>query len=174
MRIVKATREGRHNKVKSLQWLLTHSFSAKALAVKRVTENHGKKTSGVDKVLWSTPNAKSNAILSLSRRGYQSLPLKRIMIPKANGKMRPLGVPTMKDRAMQALYLQALAPVSETLADPNSYGFRPEEPPQMLLNTVSAYWRGMMPPSGFWKVTSKVASTILAMTGYSLMFLWIE
>jgi RNA-directed DNA polymerase len=126
MRIVKATREGRHNKVKSLQWLLTHSFSAKALAVKRVTENHGKKTSGVDKVLWSTPNAKSNAILSLSRRGYQSLPLKRIMIPKANGKMRPLGVPTMKDRAMQALYLQALAPVSETLADPNSYGFRPE------------------------------------------------
>lgn len=125
-RIVKATKEGRHGKVKSLQWLLTHSFSAKALAVKRVTENKGKKTSGVDNVIWSTPNAKTKAILSLKRRGYKSLPLKRVMIPKANGKMRPLGIPTMKDRAMQALHLQALSPVSETLADQNSYGFRPE------------------------------------------------
>ena len=125
-RIVKATQEGRHSKVKSLQWLLTHSFSAKALAVKRVTENHGKKTSGVDGVIWSTSNAKCNAILSLSKRDYRSRPLKRVSIPKANGKMRPLGIPTMKDRAMQALYLQALSPISETLADPNSYGFRPE------------------------------------------------
>lgn len=70
VRIAKATREGRHNKVKSLQWLLTHSFSGKALAVRRVTENQGGNTPGVDRVRWSTPNAKSQAILSLRRHGY--------------------------------------------------------------------------------------------------------
>lgn len=125
-RIVKATREGRWNKVKTLQWLLTHSFAAKALAVKRVTENQGKNTPGVDGKIWSTPAAKSKAIKSLQRRGYQPQPLRRVYIPKANGKLRPLGIPTMKDRAMQALHLQALAPVAETTADKNSYGFRPE------------------------------------------------
>jgi len=68
-RIVKATREGRWNKVKTLQWLLTHSFSGKALAVKRVTENQGKRTPGVDGVTWPTPAAKLRAIESLRRRG---------------------------------------------------------------------------------------------------------
>ncbi len=125
-RIVKATQEGRHNKVKALQWLLTHSFSGKALAVKRVTDNQGKNTAGLDKVTWKTPAAKTNAIASMRRRGYSPLPLRRILIPKKNGKMRPLGIPTMKDRAMQALYLLALEPIAETTADPNSYGFRPE------------------------------------------------
>jgi len=125
-RIVKATREGRWGKVKSLQWLLTHSFAAKALAVKRVTENQGKKTPGVDRVLWRTPAAKFKAIKSLKRRGYNPLPVRRVFIPKANGKLRPLGILTMKDRAMQAVHLQALSPIAETLADPNSYGFRSE------------------------------------------------
>src|ERR1700723_666160 len=125
-RIVKATREGRHGKVKALQWLLTHSLTAKALAVKRVTENQGKNTPGVDGKIWRTPAAKSKAIKSLQRRGYRPQPLKRVYIPKANGKLRPLGIPTMKDRAMQALYLLALLPVAETSADPHSYGFRPK------------------------------------------------
>jgi RNA-directed DNA polymerase len=125
-RIVKATRAGRWGKVKALQRLLTHSFAAKALAVKRVTDNQGKHTPGVDGKIWSTPAAKSKAIASLQRQGYQPQPLRRVYIPKANGKLRPLGIPTMKDRAMQALYLQALAPVAETTADKNSYGFRPE------------------------------------------------
>ena len=125
-RIVKATRESRWGKVKALQWLLTHSFSGKAIAVKRVTENQGKKTPGVDGETWSTPEVKSQALLSLNRRGYQPLPLRRVYIPKSNGKKRPLGIPTMKDRAMQALHLLALEPVSETTADKNSYGFRPE------------------------------------------------
>ncbi len=125
-RIVKATQEGRHNKVKALQWLLTHSFSAKAIAIKRVTENQGKKTPGVDKETWSTPEAKSQAVLSLNRKGYKPQPLKRVYIPKPNGEKRPLGIPTMKDRAMQALHLIALEPVAETTADKNSYGFRPE------------------------------------------------
>ena len=125
-RIVKATQGGRWNKVKVLQRLLTSSLSGKALAVKRVTENQGKRTSGVDRQLWSTPESKSQAVQTLNRHGYQPLPLRRVYIPKSNMKMRPLGIPTMKDRAMQALHLLALEPISETTADKNSYGFRPE------------------------------------------------
>jgi RNA-directed DNA polymerase len=126
-RIVKAIQEGRHNKVKALQWLLTHSFSGKALAVKRVTTNQGKNTPGVDNVVWITPEAKTNAIASMKRRGYSPLPLLRVFIPKkGNQKTRPLGIPAMKDRARQALHLLALEPIAETTGDPNSYGFRPE------------------------------------------------
>ena len=125
-RIVKAWQVGDYGKAKALQWQLTHSFSGRALAVKRVTENRGKRTAGVDKVTWSTPEAKLNAVLSLKRRGYSPAPLRRIEIPKANGKKRPLGIPTMKDRAMQALYLLALQPIAEVTGDRNSYGFRPE------------------------------------------------
>jgi RNA-directed DNA polymerase len=125
-RMVKASQAGRHNKVKALQWLLTHSFSGKALAVKRVTENKGRNTPGVDKVTWKTPGAKTNAIASLKRRGYSPLPLRRVFILKKNGKTRPLGIPVMKCRAMQALHLLALEPIAETTADLNSYGFRPE------------------------------------------------
>jgi RNA-directed DNA polymerase len=126
-RIVKATQEGKWGKVKALQHLLTHSFSGKALAVKRVTENQGKRTPGVDGEIWNTPTKKAKAIYSLKQRGYRPLPLRRIYIPKGNGKKkRPLGIPTMTDRAMQALYLQALDPVVEAQADPNSYGFRKE------------------------------------------------
>ncbi|MBS3938332.1 MAG: group II intron reverse transcriptase/maturase [Peptococcaceae bacterium] len=124
MRIAKATREGEHYRVKSLQRTLTRSFSAKAIAVKRVTENQGKRTPGVDMETWSTPKAKAQGIIALRRRGYTPSPLRRVLIPKSNGKMRPLGIPTMKDRAMQALHLMALEPVAETRADGNSYGFR--------------------------------------------------
>ena len=126
MRIAKAVRERHRGKVKALQWLLTHSFYGKAIAVKRVTENQGKKTPGVDREIWDTPEQKTRAAMSLKRRAYQPQPLRRVYIPKANGKMRPLGIPTMKDRAMQALHLLALEPVAETTADPNSYGFRIE------------------------------------------------
>ena len=124
IRIAKAVREKRWNKVKTLQYLLTRSFHAKVLAVKRVVSNRGKKTPGVDGVLWQGTRAKWRAVHSLRRRGYRPQPLRRIYIPKKNGKKRPLSIPTMKDRAMQALYKLALAPVAETTADRNSYGFR--------------------------------------------------
>lgn len=123
-RIAQATQQGKWNKVKALQRLLTHSFSGKAFAVRRVTENTGKRTPGVDRQTWNTPEQKAAAISTLQQRGYHPQPLRRVYIPKSNGKQRPLGIPTMRDRAMQALYLLALAPIAETTADPNSYGFR--------------------------------------------------
>jgi RNA-directed DNA polymerase len=124
-RLAQATQEGRWGKVKALQRLLTHSKSGKALAVRRVTENTGKRTPGVDRVTWKTPEQKTAGMYSLQQRGYHPQPLRRISIPKSSGeKLRPLSIPTMRDRAMQALYLLALDPVAETTADPNSYGFR--------------------------------------------------
>lgn len=125
-RIVKATREGRWNKVKALQRLLTRSFSGTALAVRRVTENQGKWTPGVDHVIWEIPQQKASAIHDLKHSGYRPQPLRRVYLKKSNGKLRPLGIPTMKDRAMQTLHLLALDPIAETTGDPNSYGFRPE------------------------------------------------
>lgn len=119
-RIVKAQKERRYGKVKALQHLLVTSFEAKALAVRKVTSNKGKRTAGVDKVIWTTPASKFRAVKSLKRRGYRPKPLKRVFIAKGNGKQRPLGIRTMQDRAMQALYLMALEPVTETRADGNS------------------------------------------------------
>jgi RNA-directed DNA polymerase len=125
IRIVKATQESRWGKVKALQHLLSRSFSGRALAVRRVTENQGKRTPGVDGVVWDSPKKKIEAVLTLRQRGYQTLPLRRIYIPKNNGEgRRPLSIPCLRDRAMQALYLLALDPIAETTADPNSYGFR--------------------------------------------------
>ena len=123
-RIVKATQEGRWNKVKVLQRLLTHSFGARCLAVKRVTTNQGKKTPGVDGVIWDTPEKKATAVGELNARGYRPQPLKRVYIPKSDGRQRGLSIPVMNDRARQALHLLALDPIAETKADPNSYGFR--------------------------------------------------
>jgi RNA-directed DNA polymerase len=103
-RIVKAQKEGRHNKVKALQWMLTHSFYAKALAVKRVTSNKGKNTSGVDKQLWDSPKRKFKAIGELKRRGYNPQPLRRVHIKKKNGKLRPLGIPKLLSYYLLTVY----------------------------------------------------------------------
>lgn len=110
--------------MKVLQHLLVTSFEAKALAVRKVTSNKGKRTAGVDHIKWDTDAKKIEAIRSLTRRGYKARPLKRVNIPKANGKTRPLGIPIMKERAMQALYLMELEPITESEADASSYGFR--------------------------------------------------
>src|SRR3954447_20639031 len=125
-RIVKAVREGKWHKVKALVYLLTHSFAGGALAILRVVSNSGARTPGVDGILWDTPEAKSAAFNALRRHGYRPQPLRRVYIAKSNGKRRGLGIPTMVDRAMQALYLLGLDPIAEALADGHSYGFRRE------------------------------------------------
>lgn len=104
VRIVKATIEKKWNTVKRLQYVLTHSYYAKALAVKKVTTNKGKNTAGVDKELWSTPSSKMKAVLSLTDKNYKAKPLRRVYIEKKGKKTkRPLGIPCMYDRAMQAV-----------------------------------------------------------------------
>jgi RNA-directed DNA polymerase len=123
---VKASEEGRWHRVQALQHLLTHSFSGRALAVKRVTENQGKRTPGIDGQLWRTPAQKVTAVHELRRRGYRAQPLRRVYIEKpGTTAKRPLGIPVMKDRAMQALHLLGLAPIAEVTGDRNSYGYRP-------------------------------------------------
>ena len=100
--------------------------NGRLLAVRRVTENRGKKTPGVDGVVWDTPEKKWKAVERLGQARYRAAPLRRLYNPKANGKKRPLGIPTMFDRGQQALHKLGLEPVAECLADANSYGFRPE------------------------------------------------
>jgi RNA-directed DNA polymerase len=123
-RIVKALQEGRGGKVKALVYLLTHSFAGRAQAILRVVSNSGARTPGVDQQRWNTPETKATAFRTLTHRGYRAQPLRRVHIPKSNGQKRPLGIPTLSDRAMQALYLLGLDPIVETQADANSYGFR--------------------------------------------------
>jgi RNA-directed DNA polymerase len=114
------------------------SLNARILAVKRVSENKGKNTAGVDGALLDTNKKKTQMVddLKISIDDYKSKPLKRIEIPKKNGKMRPLGIPTMFDRSLQALYKLALEPVAETLADKNSYGFRPKRSTQDAMKAI--------------------------------------
>lgn len=127
MRIAKAEREGKKGRVKALQRILTCSFYAKCLAVKRVVLNKGGKTPGVDGIIWKTSKQKIQAALSLKRHGYKPLPSRRIYVSKKQqGKFRPISIPTMRDKAMQALWHIALLPIAEERADLNSYGFRPK------------------------------------------------
>ena len=137
-RIVKAVQAKAWNSVRDLQRLLTKSTSAKVLGIRRVTENKGKRTAGIDGEIWSNPSKKFQAIDKLRTKGYKAQAVRRITIPKKNGKRRPLGIPTMQDRTMQAIYLLGLDPVSETLADKPSYGFRLN---RSCADATQACWR---------------------------------
>jgi RNA-directed DNA polymerase len=156
VRIAQATKVGRWGKVRALQRLLTHSYSGKVLAVRRVTENDGKKTPGVDQEIWDTPEMKTQAVHALKRRGYQPRPLRRVYIPKSDGKtMRPLGIPTMKDRAQQALHLLALDPVVETTADNNSYGFRQQ---RSCADAIEQCFKTLSKPNPQWILEGDIKS----------------
>lgn len=110
---------------------MTNSFYAKAIAVKRVITNKGKRTPGIDGELWKTDDEKMKAVNELDCHTYHARPLRRIYIEKFGKKeKRPLGIPTMRDRAMQALQLLALEPIAETTADRISFGFRRYRSPE--------------------------------------------
>ncbi len=124
MRIAKSIRQGRWGRAKVLQRLLSRSFYARLLAVKRIMSNKGSRTAGIDGRVWKSSEQFWSAAILLRVSGYRAQPLRRIYIPKANGKLRPLGIPTLHDRAMQELFAMGLRPIAETLGDPHSYGFR--------------------------------------------------
>jgi RNA-directed DNA polymerase len=124
-RIAKAVKNKKWSLVKRLQYLLTHSYYAKLLTVKNITQNKGKRTAGIDGETWSSPEAKMKAVLGMTDKKYVSKPLRRVYIEKpGKKKKRPLGIPTMFDRSMQALYAIALSPIAETTGDKRSFGFR--------------------------------------------------
>lgn len=125
VRMAKAVKEGKWYLVKRLQYLLTHSYYAKLLATRTPTQNKGKRTAGIDSEIWFTPEIKMKAVLSLTDKKYVAKPLKRVYIEKyGSKKKRPLGIPTMYDRAMQSLYALALEPIAEATGDRTSFGFR--------------------------------------------------
>ena len=126
-RIFRAAKAGDGAKVKNLQKLLVRSRSAKLLAIRQVTQqNAGRNTPGIDGVVCKTPKDRVTLLESgLELKGYKPKPVRRVYIPKANGKLRPLGIPTVKDRTMQAVVKLALEPEWEPRFEANSYGFRP-------------------------------------------------
>jgi RNA-directed DNA polymerase len=125
-RIYRAAAAGNGKQVKNLQKLLVRSVSAKRLAVRRVTQqNAGRDTPGVDGVVCRTPTSRMRLVAGLSLRDSRPQPVRRVYIPKSDGRQRPLGIPTIRDRALQMLVKLALEPEWETRFETNSYGFRP-------------------------------------------------
>jgi RNA-directed DNA polymerase len=138
-RIYRASMEGRWDKVKNLQKLLVRATSNKLLAIRRITqENQGKNTAGVDGVICVTPEARLELFREgLRLKGYRPLPVRRVYIPKGVGEVRPLGIPTVKDRVMQAVVKAALEPEWEARFEANSYGFRPG---RRTMDAIEALW----------------------------------
>lgn len=126
-RIFRATRAGEVKKARSLQKLMLRSYSNILLSVRRVTQtNAGKRTPGVDNILVKTPRARGELVDRLSSfQPWQSKPVRRVYILKSNGKQRPLGIPTIQDRCLQAMVKNALEPEWEARFEGSSYGFRP-------------------------------------------------
>lgn len=168
MRIAKAERERRYGQVKALQRLLTTSFYAKCSAVKRVTSTPGAKTSGVDGQLWRTDRQKMEGVRTLKNKEYCPNPLKRIYIPKRNNiqKLRPLSIPTMRDHAMQALWLAALLPIAEERADANAYGFRPKLSAHDAIEKCFNFYVDQYRPGLFLKEILRRALAIFLIAGF--------
>ncbi|MBO0794825.1 MAG: reverse transcriptase N-terminal domain-containing protein, partial [Ktedonobacteraceae bacterium] len=126
-RIFRATQEGNLKKVRSLQKLMLKSYSNRLVSVRRVTQiNAGKQTPGVDKLVIKTPEARGKMVDALAHYSlWKAKPAKRVYIPKANNKLRPLGIPVVVDRCLQAMVKNALEPAWEARFEGSSYGFRP-------------------------------------------------
>src|SRR5262245_18915027 len=126
-RILRATQANDLRKVRSLQKLMLRCHSNILMSVRRVTQvNAGKNTPGVDKLLVKTPAARGKLVEQLATsQPWRARPVRRVYIPKSNGKQRPLGIPTITDRCLQAVAKQALEPEWEARFEGSSYGFRP-------------------------------------------------
>ncbi len=126
-RIFKATQDGNYRLVRSLQRLMMRSYSNILLSVRKVTQkNRGKNTPGVDKLVVKTPATRGSLVDALTEFiPWKPLPLKRVYIPKPNGKKRPLSIPSIIDRCLQAIVKNALEPAWESKFEGTSYGFRP-------------------------------------------------
>jgi len=125
--IFRAAKRGDLKMVRTLQRIMLRSYENRVVSVRRVTQtNRGKNTPGVDKVVLKTPAARGKLVDRLGEyEPWKPLPAKRVYIPKANGKERPLGIPVIIDRALQAVSKNALEPFWEALFEDSSYGFRP-------------------------------------------------
>lgn len=156
VRITKAVKQNNWHLVKRLEYLLVNSYSAKLLAVRKITRNKGKRTAGIDGNKWLTPESKMQAALSLTGNGYKAQPLKRVFINKpGKNKKRPLGIPTMYDRAIQCLYSLALEPIAEATSDSRSFGFRRFRSTKDSCQQIFLCLSKSPQLSGYWKVTSK-------------------
>jgi RNA-directed DNA polymerase len=140
-RIFAASKAGDLKKVRNLQKLMLRSRANALLSVRRVTElNTGRETAGIDGVVVVLPQVKAELASWVQQRGRTSIPkpVKRVYIAKANGKRRPLGVPVIADRCLQALAVNALEPEWEARFEPRSYGFRPGRGCQDAITAI--YW----------------------------------
>ena len=173
-RIFMAKVKGDVKGMESLQRLLASSRAAKLLAIRKVgQENSGRRTPGIDGVV-STSDTHRERLLKdgLNLKDYVPLPVRRMFIPKASGKLRPLGIPTMKDRVMQCLVKLALEPEWEAVFEPRSYGFRPGRSVQDAATAVkhglgaegAATPTSRHDATGCWTPTSKASSTKLTTT----------
>jgi RNA-directed DNA polymerase len=142
IKIADAAKKEKWREINRLQYTLTHSFRAKLLAVRIVTSSTGNRTAGVDGQIWKHDETKLSEARNLDRKTYKPSPLKRVIIPKPNGGERALGIPTMRDRAMQCLYKFALEPVAEVFADQCSYGFRKHRCCQDALEHIVGIFQG--------------------------------